>query len=109
MSKKKRIPWKFLGGSTLLIGGFFLAQNLINIYWLPPEARQFLSSHKFPEGSCIKASKIWGVETKKVIALKLKQGEQYYLLKDEDRHEHLQLLKKHVVERHAIKISCGVD
>lgn len=74
-------------------------------YWLPPAVRKYVVTPKYSRGTCL-ASKRWGVNPKVVIGHK--EGTKYsnYLLKDGDRHEHLQYISSVQVENFAHKVSC---
>jgi hypothetical protein len=85
---------------------YLFGPKVINKYWFPPSIQKFLLSHEFEAGDCIAARRVWGVNPKKVIGIKYKHNESYYLLKDEDRYEQLQLMSKGEVERFASKIVC---
>ena len=60
--------------------GLFLAQGLINSYWLPPEIRQFLSPPKFSSGQCIKSD--WAINPKIVVGYKIQKNQIYYLFEN---------------------------
>jgi hypothetical protein len=88
----------FIGGAAN--SGFF------SKYWFPPSIRQYLMTPKYAPGECIEAKGRWGVNPKVVIGFKESNASEGYLLRDRDRHEHLQYVSKNEVERYAQKIAC---
>jgi hypothetical protein len=90
-----------------LVALFYLfGHKLINKYWFPQSIQKYLVSQKFEEGDCLSADKVWGVNPKRVLGMKYKNNEIFYLLIDVDRYEEHQLMDKNIVERYAQKIYC---
>lgn len=97
---------KFLWILILPIG-LYLAQGLINKYWFPPNIRILFLPPKFEAGQCVAISNIWGINPKKVVGTKSKGQEIFYLLKDDDKYEHLQYISKEVLDNKARRVPCS--
>lgn len=110
MKKKKghnKKIFSILGIFGFLYVGVFGSAPFISKYWFPKEVRTYLISPKYEQGQCLR-SKRWGVNPKKVVGYKETKKQSFYLLRDLDRHEHLQYLSQYEVNRHGIKSSCRI-
>jgi hypothetical protein len=104
---KKKKYFFLIGFFWLAYVGLFGSTPFINLYWFHPEVRKYIVSSKFSEGECIKSSR-WSVNPKRVVGHKEENRNSHYLLKDLDRHEHLQYISKIEVESHGYKASCRI-
>ena len=65
----------------------------------------FENSH-FKPGQCL-AYKNWGVSPKQIVGTKVKHNELFYLLKDDDKYEHMQYISRKVIDHKASRVPCS--
>lgn len=108
--KKSKINKKGLWGILFITFFYFLIFGnipFVNKYILPKEFSELLVVKKFSKGQCVRSDR-WGINPKKVIGYKDQNNRSYYLLKDNDRHEHLQYISQYEVNRYGKMASCRI-
>lgn len=89
-----------------MLGGVFYTLKDSTLYWLPSGLRAYLYPSRFAPGDCIISKEKWAVNPKQIIGLKFKGKKTYYLLRDQDRHEHDQIIFLSIVDQKAQKVNC---
>ena len=94
----------------ILLTGFvyFIAdQGIVKTSWLPDEVRGLLIKTKYREGECLVHLKgSWRAHKKRVLGLKFVGEREFYLLKDEDRHQFITTHERIRVEHETHRIQC---